>query len=513
MNETRRVVLLGQTPPTIEDILALANGSALAGLDASPEAVKRRDASVALLARELSAGAAVYGVSTGVGDSVTTRVAAEDAALLSLHTMRFHGCGVGPVLADVESAAVLAVRIASLARGYGGARPVVIERLVTFLNRRLLPQIPSVGSVGASGDLTPLSYLAAALAGERRVKFGGEVLDAADALRRAGLEPLQLAPKESLSVMNGTSVTTALACIAFDRARWLARWVAALTAVASDVVRGNPAHFDERLFALKPHPGTGQAAAWIRSDIAYAPDVQHRVARLQDRYSIRCAPHVLGVLLDCLAWMRPWLETEIHSVNDNPIFHVETETVLHGGNFYGGHVGFAMDGLKAAVASVADLLDRQLALLCDAQASNGLPANLRGPDGANTTTRHGFKAMSILASALAAEACKATMPASAFSRSTENHNQDKVPMATLAARDSLHVLDLAETLAAVMTLAVCQAVDLRAGEQCNVRARILHAQVREYIPAVTEDRAMDSDIAYVLDLARSRTLAVGEVSW
>ncbi len=510
MKPSPRFIALGHTPLTIEDVVDLAHGRAQAQLDADPSTVARRETSAAFLAEQLATGAAVYGVSTGVGDSVTTRVAAADFTNLSTNIMRFHGCGVGAPLTETQSAAVLAVRVASLARGYGGARPVVIQRLVDLLNLRILPCIPSIGSVGASGDLTPLSYVAAVLAGERTVSVAGEVVPSSVALARAQLAPLQLAPKESLTVMNGTSVTTALACLAFDRARWLTRWVASLTAMASDVLQGNPAHFDARLFELKPHPGLCEVAGWIRTDIEYDPDQPWPGARLQDRYCIRCAPHVLGVLRDGLNWMRPWLEVEIHSVNDNPILHMETRTVLHGGNFYGGHLGFAMDSLKGAIASVADLLDRQMALLCDEHANHGLPANLRGGAGDGESARHGFKAMAILTSALAAEACKATMPASAFSRSTENHNQDKVPMATLAARDCLQILELTETAAAVLTLALCQAADLRAGAGCHARTLIVHAQVRQLIAPVGEDRQMDGDIATILELARAQTLAIGE---
>lgn len=509
---SERLIALGQHPLTIEDVVALARGQARAMLD--PEALPRQQASAAFLTEQLRAGTAVYGASTGVGDSVTTQVQPEDSAALALHILRFHGCGVGPLLTDEQSAAVLAVRLASLARGYGGVRPQVLQRLVDLLNLRILPCIPSLGSVGASGDLTPLSYVAAVLAGERNVTFQGETLPAHVALQRAGLEPLALAPKESLSVMNGTSVTTALACLAFERAQHLARWSASLTAVASNVLRGNSAHFDARLFELKPHAGLVQAAKWIRADLDYDPHQPRPSARLQDRYSIRCAPHVLGVLLDALTWTRTWLETEIHSVNDNPILHVETQTVLHGGNFYGGHVGFAMDGLKTAVANVVDLMDRQMALLCDDDANHGLPANLRAPAGNQAETHHGFKAMAILASALAAEACKNTMPASAFSRSTENHNQDKVPMATLAARDCLQNLDIAELTAAVLTLALCQAVDLRASEPdlpMHTRARTLHAQVRAVIPPMHADRAMDAEIQTIVRLAQSRMLAIGTV--
>jgi len=261
---------------------------------------------------------------------------------------------------------------------------------------------------------------------------------------------------------------------------------------------------------VKPHPGSAMCATWIRDDLEYGPGAAAVAgARVQDRYSIRCAPHVIGVLLDALAMFRPILETEVNSVNDNPIIDAERDEVLHGGNFYGGHVAFAMDGLKMAVANVADLLDRQLALLCSPTTSHGLPANLVALEGGSQVAHHGFKAMQITASALTAEALKLTMPASAFSRSTESHNQDKVSMGSIAARDCLRVLELTETVAIVELLALCQAVDLRGVESCKRRSRELHAAIRTLAPRNDGDRRMDVDIDAVLASFRRGDLPVG----
>jgi histidine ammonia-lyase len=249
----------------------------------------------------------------------------------------------------------------------------------------------------------------------------------------------------------------------------------------------------------------------MRDDLEYDPGAAVAGARVQDRYSIRCAPHVIGVLLDALTMFRPLLETEVNSANDNPIIDAERDEVLHGGNFYGGHVAFAMDGLKAAVASVADLLDRQLALLCNPATSHGLPANLVALAGPSQVAHHGFKAMQITASALTAEALKLTMPASVFSRSTESHNQDKVSMGSIAARDCQRVLELSETVAIIELLALCQAVDLRGPETCKRRSRALHAAVRALAPRNDGDRRQDVDIAAVLAVYRRGELPIGSV--
>jgi histidine ammonia-lyase len=491
------VLRIGSGAITIEQLLAAARGELPVALEAGAKFRERLEAGRAALEAALAAGRPVYGVTTGVGASVGTHVPAAERQAMALNLLRFHGCGTGRLLDEEAAAAVVVARLVSLARGYSGVRPALLERLCALLDRRILPCIPEEGSVGASGDLTPLSYLAALLVGEREALVDGQVMPAAEALAAAGLEPLVLEPKESLALMNGTSVMTALACLAAGRAARVARLAAGVTALASHAVAGNPAHFAPEIFELKPHRGTRRAGAWIREDLAGS--APREPARLQDRYSIRCAPHVIGVLLDALDFAREQLEVELNGVNDNPIVDPESGEVHHGGNFYGGHVAFVMDGLKAAVASVADLLDRQLQLLCVPETSGGLPANLiRG------VAHHGFKAMQIGTSALAAEALKLTLPAASFSRSTESHNQDKVSMGTLAARDGLRVVELTETVAAMTLLAACQASELRGAPPPRLAA--LLAAVRAEIPAVSADRRQDLDIARVLALHRGRKL-------
>lgn len=505
------LVRFGAAPITIEAVVALAEGRARALLDDGEEPRGRIRASVAALARRLGAGQPVYGVSTGFGESCTNRVSGHDVSALPLNLVRFHGCGTGVILSDVEAASVVAARIASLVRGHSAVREEVLEALCTLLNAGVQPCIPAEGSVGASGDLTPLSYVAALLIGEREARLRGRIVPAAVALAEAGVAPIRLAPKEGLALMNGTSAMTGLACLAFERSCRLARLAVALTAMLCDVLRGNRSHFHHRLFELKPHPGQMLAARWLREDIEYRPEEGAHAGRIQDRYSIRCAPHVIGVLLDVDSEVRRILEIELNSVNDNPIVDGEQDLVLHGGNFYGGHVCQAMDSLKAALASVADLMDRQMVLLCNPVTNNGLPADLVGRVGPDRTAHHGFKAMQIATSALAAEALKLSMPAAVFSRSTESHNQDKVSMGTIAARDCLRTVELAERIGAILLLACCQAVDLRQMQGCHRRSRALHAAVRALVSFNDADRRQDLDIAAVLARYARRELPIGEV--
>jgi len=512
VDDAKAYVRIGSTPLTIEQVNAVAHGNARVELDQSPAFRKTLEAGVQLLDKLIAEGTPIYGVTTGFGASCETEVAAHLSAEMAANLVRFHGCGTGRFLEEDETAAVMIVRLVSLAQGRSGVRPLILERICELQNSRVLPRSPCEGSVGASGDLTPLSYIAATLIGEREVSLKGDPVPAAKALSKIGLKPIELRPKESLALMNGTSVMTGLACLAFERARRLARWAAALTAMSSDVLRGNPEHFDDRIFAAKPHPGQRAVARWIAQDIEYDDRAPHD-GRIQDRYSVRCAPHVIGVLVDSLPFIRTLLETEINSSNDNPLLDVATGEVLHGGNFYGGHPCLAMDILKNAAANIADLIDRQMAVLCNPHTNNGLPADLVARNSPDRPSHHGFKAMQITASALTAEALKLTMPASVFSRSTESHNQDKVSMGTIAARDALRILELTETVLAVVQLALCQAVDLRSKEGCHQRSRAIRDAVRAKVPVNTADRRQDLDVQTVLSQYRANLLPLGDMAF
>lgn len=521
----KRKVEIGERPLSIEDVVALALGEAQPVIDTAPALRERIEASVRFVREALAEGRPIYGITTGFGASAEFAVSGEVAASMPLNLLRYHGCGTGRVLGEVEAAAILAVRLASLGRGYSAVRLEVLERMCTLLEHRVLPCIPEEGSVGASGDLTPLSYLAALIVGEREAWVGGEMVRAEDALARVGLAPLTLEPKESLAIMNGTSVMAALACLGWVRARNLARFSAALTAMTSDVLFGVPGHFDDRIFALKPHPGQRACARWIRAGILERDEAPPRLSyawgeakstrspRIQDRYSIRCAPHVIGVLVDALPWTKATLETELNGVSDNPLIDPIEGEALHGGNFYGGHACFVTDSLKNAVANVADLMDRQLALLNNPLTNEGLPANLVARQGSDRTTHHGFKAMEISASALTAEALKLTMPASVFSRSTESHNQDKVSMGTISARECLRIVELTETVAVIHLLALAQAVDLRGPERCHPASRALRDAVRDDVPRNDADRRMDTDIDRMLARYRAGALPIGEMDF
>lgn len=491
-------ITFGQGRLTIEDVAAIAQG-AKATLNDSVEFTAKIDRGVAFLERLLKEEGVIYGVTTGYGDSCTVAIPPQLVEELPLHLTRFHGCGLGKILTHEQARAVLATRLCSLSQGVSGVSHDLLNQIVTLINHDISPRIPEEGSVGASGDLTPLSYLAAALVGEREVIYQGEERATAEVYAELGIQPIKLRPKEGLALMNGTSVMTALACLAYKRAEYLAQLSTKITAMVSVAMHGNDFHFDEALFAVKPHPGQQQIAAWLRDDLK-ADKPPRNSDRLQDRYSLRCAPHVIGVVQDSLPWLRQMIENELNSANDNPIIDGDNERVLHGGHFYGGHIAMAMDTLKTGIANLADLLDRQMAQLMDYKFNNGLPFNLSGAEGERKPINHGFKAVQIGISAWTAEALKHTMPASVFSRSTECHNQDKVSMGTIAARDCLRVLELTEQVAAASLLAATQGIEIRRrrGEldenHMSDRLKAICSSVLNEFEFVTEDRPLEKDL-------------------
>jgi histidine ammonia-lyase len=503
------VITFGENKITIEDVVSIAQSNKQVQLNKSDSFRTKVNSGAEFLDRLLKEDGVIYGVTTGYGDSCTVNVPLDKVEELPLNLTRFHGCGLGEMFDQEQGRAILATRLASLCQGYSGVRWKLLEQIETLLNKNIVPVIPQEGSVGASGDLTPLSYVAAALVGERDVYFDNQIHRTTELFGRLGIEPIKLRPKEGLAIMNGTAVMTALACMAYSRAEYLTRLCARITAISSLALQGNSNHFDDILFSVKPHPGQNQIAEWIRKDLHHDHHPRNS-SRLQDRYSIRCAPHVIGVLRDSLPWMKQMIEIELNSANDNPIVDGSGEHVLHGGHFYGGHIAMVMDSMKNCVANLADLLDRQMALLMDNKFNHGLPDNLSAADKDRKMLNHGFKAVQIGASAWTAEALKNTMPASVFSRSTECHNQDKVSMGTIAARDCLRVLQLTEQVAAAALMSSTQGLHIRLMnnelEESSLADSIrkTHNEVFEKFELLTEDRPLDTDLRHFVQLIQSQ---------
>ncbi|ENW95291.1 phenylalanine ammonia-lyase [Acinetobacter sp. NIPH 298] len=496
------VVIVGEQPLSIEDVVAVARNEccvALPETNAWRELIQRgADFLDQLLADE----GVIYGVTTGYGDSCLVEIPMHQVHELPLHLSRFHGCGLGENLDMITARAVVVTRLCSLARGYSGVSLALLERLVWMLNENVIPVIPSEGSVGASGDLTPLSYIAGALVGERDVydRDQSKIVPIAQVYAEKGLQPLTLRPKEGLALMNGTAVMTAIACLNYKKAEQISLASTLITALNVWALEGNPSHFDEVLFAQKPHQGQQQIAqqlrVWLNSEVQTA----HQSPRLQDRYSLRCAPHIIGVFEDSKTWLRQFIENELNSSNDNPLIDPINLRVLHGGHFYGGHIAQAMDSLKIMIANIADLMDRQIAQLVDHKMNHGLPRNLTGSSADRLPLNHGFKAVQIGVSAWTAEALKNTLAASIFSRSTECHNQDKVSMGTIAARDATRVITLTQQVLAALCCASVQAAHLKGVvSQLSPTLQAFVTWTLQSFALLEEDRPLQTELQQIID--------------
>ncbi|MEU8962242.1 aromatic amino acid ammonia-lyase [Streptomyces sp. NPDC048491] len=523
----QRLVLdgTGLSPRSVAAVARRPGGGTPVTLDEA--AVKRMHASVDLKDSLLAQEIPIYAVTTGFGDSCVRQISPDKAHELQRNLVLYHLNGTGPTAAPPVARAAMLIRANALARGTSAIRPDAVSTLLECLDRDVLPLIPERGSVGASGDLVPLCYLAAALIGEGEVLHRGAVRPALDALNEEGIEPLRLAPKEGIALINGTAFAAAYAVLAAADARELVFTAELATAMTLEALHGNASALHPFIHANKPHPGQVRSARCVRDLLAGSrlatsfDDIlmrREKLAgqsylqlneRIQDKYSVRCAPQIVGIARDTLDWTEEWLATEINSATDNPLFDAEGSGLHLGGNFYAGHIGQAMDSLKTAVANLANLLDRQLALVVDEKFNDGLPANLvlaRGPEDPEAGLHHGFKGMQIAASALTAEALKQTGPVSVFSRSTESHNQDIVSMGTISARDARTINGLVREVAAIHLLALAQAIELRGVELASPAVRAVHTLIRQHSDFVSHDRRLDRDIAAISRLIETGAL-------
>ena len=509
MNKTK--IIIGAEPLTIEAVVAISRREMKVELCSSQEYKDKINDGAGFLDEMLEKHDGIYGVTTGYGDSCTETVPPELYYDLPVHLTRFHGCGLGQYFDAETTRAIIAVRLNTLAQGFSGVSYELLSYLEFLLQKDILPLIPEEGSVGASGDLTPLSYIGGTLIGERDVLYQGQVRPAAEVIQQLGKPLYRFRPKEAIAIMNGTAVMNAVACLAFDRGHYLADLSCRITAMNSIALKGNEYHFFQRLFDVKPHPGQAKAAEKIRRSFATTQEQDIIPERIQDPYSIRCAPHIIGIFYETVDLFRTIIETEMNSANDNPIIDPDTRSIFHGGHFYGGHICFVMDSLKNIVCNLADLLDRQLAVMVDIKFNRGLPPNLSGSS-TSFSINHGFKAVQIGASAWTAEALKNAVPVSVFSRSTECHNQDKVSMGTIAARDCLRVIQLAEQVAAAALLAAVQALRIRLDRQEIPSQKMEGVQdsyqdVSSYFTPLEDDRPLERDLRTTLERIRSKSIA------
>ena len=468
-------------------------------------AVRRRDVSLGPRGRERATAARTfleaqvgdhtYGVNTGFGRFVSESIPPEQAAELQLRLLRSHACGVGdPYPDDVVRAAML-LRANTLAKGYSGARVETIELLVSMLGAGLVPHVPSRGSVGASGDLAPLAHLALPLVGEGEARVDGRTLPGDEALHAVGLAPIVLAAKEGLALINGTQFMTAMASLALVRANRLARAADVACAMSLEALQGTPTSFHPAIQAARPLPGQGRSAAALRALLEGSAIVEsHRWCdKVQDAYSLRCAPQVHGASRDLLDYIDYTVSTELNSATDNPLVLVEDGMLVSNGNFHGQPLAFALDALAMAVAELADIAERRVERLVNPSLSGGLPAFLTGDGGLNS----GFMIPQYVAASLVSKNKVLAHPASVDSIPTSAGQEDHVSMGNASGLKAWQVLANAERVLAIELLAGAQAVEFLAPLQPGAGVRAAREFVRSLSPRLRDDRPLSSDIEVV----------------
>jgi len=439
----------------------------------------------------IASGRTVYGVNTGFGLLARTRIEDTRLAELQRALVLSHSAGTGPLLDDAVVRLVIALKAASLARGHSGIRWAVIETLVALADAGVMPCIPAQGSVGASGDLAPLAHLSAVLIGEGEARFEGRVMPARDALARAGLRPVALGPKEGLALLNGTQVSTALALAGLLAAERALAAALVAGALSLDACLGSDTPFDPRIHAVRGHAGQADAAAIYRSLLAgSALRASHKdCPRVQDPYSLRCQPQVMGACLDQMRHAASILITEANAVSDNPLVFADTGEILSGGNFHAEPVAFAADNLALAIAEIGALSERRIALLMDANLS-GLPPFLVEDGGVNS----GFMIAQVTAAALASENKSLAHPASVDSLPTSANQEDHVSMATFAARRLTPMAANTAGIVAIELLAAAQGIDLRRPVATSPSLAAAMALVRADVRFWDRDRAFAPDL-------------------
>ncbi len=489
----------------------------------SQTCAKRITASYTQLCNLLERRVPVYGVNTGFGDSLFRTIPLDKAAELQRNLIAYLSCGTGPKLPRHATRAALLSRLYSLSRGYSGVSFELIQTMAQFLERDWLPVVPAQGSLGASGDLVPLAYIGAMLQGQGEIETPQGVQKASDLFREYGVQPYSFKPKEALAIVNGTSMMSGLALLNYRQSQELLRLSGIAAAWLCLALQGRVEAFGTLINeSAKSHPGQSEIARQIREILdeeTHSAIPFHEISveksttshLIQDRYSLRCTPQVLGPIAETLQLIEGWLEREINSVSDNPLIDGEGNLAT-GGNFYGGYLGHGMDYLKICLGHMADLMDRQLAYVIDDKSNRGLPANLANWPGLPESERflhHGLKGLHQSMSAITSEVLAKTLSNGIFSRSSESHNQDKVSLGMSAAVQCSEVIQSVYTLMAIHLTCLAQALDLR-GIQLKGTTSQLYQQIRRFTPFVERDMALDQNLeslrTYLLERSYAKHL-------
>ncbi|MEO7822385.1 MAG: histidine ammonia-lyase [Gemmatimonadaceae bacterium] len=495
----------------------LIDGDTLTVDDAYSVAVERRRVGLSAPARErmlrtrkivddiVASNAVVYGVTTGFGKLSEVAIPRDRLAELQVNLVRSHACGVGDRLPEREVRATMLLRANVIAKGHSGARPELVDLLLALLNADVYSPIPEQGSVGASGDLAPLAHLALGLIGEGTLLKGDREVPAADLLRELGLKPVVLAPKEGITLINGTQVHTAVALIALVHAKAAWRTAHVAGAMSLEALLGTPSAFDERIHLARGQHGQVRSAALLRdllADSELRESHRHNDPRVQDPYSLRCMPQVHGPVLDALEWIEQAVSRELNAATDNPLVFENGET-LSGGNFHGLVVAAALDLLAIVLTHLATMAERRIDRLVNPDLNQGMPPFLSPDAGVNS----GFMIAQVTAAALASECKVLSHPASVDTIPTDGNKEDVVPMAMGAAWKARRVLRNVENILAIELMCGAQGIDFRKPLTPGRGVRAAHARVRELVPRLEKDRVLSSDIQTLMTAVAARRFA------
>ena len=494
-------VLLNGEALTLEDVQQVARQGVPVSLD--PAARPKVEAARHVIEAALTSGRPVYGVSTGFGQLSDVFIPAADRDALQRNLLRSHAIGIGEPIGEAETRAVILLRANVLAKGHSGVRPEVIELLCELLNRRIHPIIPERGSVGASGDLAPLAHLALVLIGEGEARLGEERLPGTEALRRAGLAPLTLKAKEGLALINGTCGLAGIGALAVCRASRLVTLADLAGAMTLEALRGSQVPFDERLQAVRPHPGQAASARNLRlllqdSEVM----ISHKdCGKVQDSYTLRCMPQVHGGVRDAVAFARETLARELNAATDNPLVFADSGEVLSGGNFHGHPVALALDFLALSLASLCGISERRIERLVNPQLSE-LPAFLVKASGLHS----GFMVAQISAASLVSETKLLASPASVDSIPTSANKEDFVSMGWLAAVKAAQVTDRLAAILALELLCAAQGLDFLHPLRPGRGVAQAHDLLRQHVSHLEEDRVLRHDLDRILPLLEDGSL-------
>ncbi|HKO42794.1 MAG TPA: histidine ammonia-lyase [Pyrinomonadaceae bacterium] len=486
---------------TLEQVADVAHGREHVTLSA--EARARIAAARRVVETIVEANRTVYGVNTGFGRLSDVCIDKAELQQLQLNLVRSHACGVGNPLSEAESRAMLLLRANVLACGLSGARADVVDTLTELLERGVVPVIPEKGSVGASGDLAPLAHLALVAIGEGEAFYQGERLSGDEALKRAGITPIQLEVKEGLALLNGTQAMGAVGALALERAERVVRLADVAGAMSLEALKGTPVPFDERIHEARPHPGQVEVATHLRTLLADSEIRESHIEndpRVQDAYSLRCMPQVHGAVRGALSHVREIVEIETGSGTDNPLVFAETGDVLSGGNFHGAPLALAFDYAALALTDLISIIERRIDRLVNPDANEDLPPFLTEQAG----TASGFMMLQVTAVALLNEAKILAHPASIDNVPTDGGKEDHVSMGMTAATKLRSIVRLAEDALAIELIVAAQGLEYRKPLSPGRGAKVGYEIVRSHVTQLTNDRSMSGEIASISEAIRLR---------